>query len=39
MADLWMDSVESRVDALEKQVFGDADKDAHFPRVIVINHR
>ena len=37
MADAWLSSVEKRLEILEQRVFGDIDKDAQFPKVILLN--
>ena len=38
MAETWLDSVEGRVKALEDRVFGQADKDALYPKVMFSIH-
>ena len=34
MADPWLDTIEQRLGVLEKQIFGESDKDADYPKVI-----
>ncbi|XP_014663631.1 PREDICTED: dynactin subunit 3-like [Priapulus caudatus] len=34
MSDMWLGSIENRIDVLENRVFGKADKDAEYPKCV-----
>ena len=36
MTDPWLDTMEERLDVLEKQVFGASDKDKCYPKVMYV---